>query len=81
MDQTLYWMVHNTRGSGSPNVQHPTMRDAIKEAKRLAFSSPGTPFTVLQVVDCYMKPSDGAMRIPIVPHIDCSIGADGPMDF
>lgn len=50
-----YWMVHAVTGGCAPNHKHQTREQATKEAKRLAFASPGTCFTVLQVIDCYRR--------------------------
>jgi hypothetical protein len=67
MEQPKYWMVHCVNGSGSPNMKHHSKNEAVKEAKRLAFNCPNSNFAVLEVVACYMKPSDGAYEVRIGP--------------
>ncbi len=51
MSVVKYWMVHHD--SSSTNVQHKTIESAEKEATRLAAKSPGTVYTVLEVVKAF----------------------------
>lgn len=62
---TTYWMVHNATSGDATRHRHDTLNDAVKEAKRLAFNCPGSYFTVLQVVDCFMKRPD-TMRVAVI---------------
>jgi len=52
---TPFWIVWSPTGSAPPRVQHNTISEARAEAARLARTTPGAKFYVLEADSCVCK--------------------------
>lgn len=52
MTLTKHWLVYRRNGR-SPRHRHPSLAEAVAEARRLASLQPGCVFLVLEAVDAY----------------------------